>query len=280
MTSEPPTGVAGPPFGEAPGLWSLLLARALASSIRRERLDSNQHVSIPAPNNQSRQALEIISHAAFGPRGREVAPGLPNHTKTAITSMSSIAQATQNPTKTRPIRSKSSSVFNGCLIELQVSLAGRTRTTELSEAGGPRRPNRQLMPARIRSSNLVRGSLHKVSGPLGRLACFRGVMPGSSSGTHNASPTDAMLSVSIQAPSFTRIRRNASAVTTSPSPSIMIGCPFRLNRCSVVNVRGTRLPESCFKSASSGKTNMMFVWSMALTTKLSDAAVHSPRPAN
>ena len=52
---------------------------------------------------------------------------------TAIPSISSIAQATQNPTKTRPIRSKSSDVFNGCLIELQVSLACRTQTSKVTD---------------------------------------------------------------------------------------------------------------------------------------------------
>lgn len=107
-------------------------------------------MSIPAPSNQRGQALVIISRAAREPRGSEVDLGSPNHTMTAIHTIASIAQATQTPTKTRPIRSQSSNVFNGGLIVVQVSLEGRTQTADLSDAGNAKCLNsRCTWPARF-----------------------------------------------------------------------------------------------------------------------------------
>ena len=110
----------------------------------------------------------------------------------------------------------------------------------------------------VASSTLV-SSFHKVTGPSGEPCCFIGMMPISPSGAPNASNTEATLSVSIHAPSLTRSRRNDSRLIISASPSSTTGTPSRLNLCSVVSVSGTRLPESCRRSGSSGKMRIAFV---------------------
>jgi len=100
--------------------------------------------------------------------------------------------------------------------------------------------------------------LYTARPPFDEPAGGKPLMPGSFDGKYRASQTNSKSSVSIHAPSFTRTRRNASPVRTSPSPSISRTCPLRESQCSLVNVRGMRFAERPRRSASAGNTSSAF----------------------
>jgi hypothetical protein len=136
------------------------------------------------------------------------------------------------------------------------------RTLCVRRAGHPSQDKQKgAIPRRLHA--IVSRLLHAGSVPRGGPVWATTAIPGSSWGTASASRTEAGLLVSIQAPSFTRNRRNASPVMISPSPSNRTGRPFRLKGCSVVNVRGILLPESGCRSGSAGKTSMAVARVMA-----------------